>query len=109
MDRFSLQPRAGSAAIYANVAIIRAYHASRGEAEQRDEIITTIFSHPSNALHDVVRLGVRNSSLFRRFALRMDDLFYGKVPETRKPASWMQAGADAALDLSNGGSDPPTL
>jgi glycine dehydrogenase subunit 2 len=49
MDRFSLQPAAGSAAIYTNVSIIRAYHESRGEAEQRDEVITTIFSHPSNA------------------------------------------------------------
>jgi glycine dehydrogenase subunit 2 len=49
LDRFSLQPGAGSAAIYANVAIIRAYHELRGEAGQRDEIITTIFSHPSNA------------------------------------------------------------
>jgi glycine dehydrogenase subunit 2 len=49
MARFSLQPAAGSAAIYANVAIIRAYHESRGELDQRDEIITTIFSHPSNA------------------------------------------------------------
>jgi glycine dehydrogenase subunit 2 len=49
MDRFSLQPAAGSAAIYANASMIRAYHESRGEAGQRDEIITTIFSHPSNA------------------------------------------------------------
>jgi len=49
MDRFSLQPGAGSAAIYTNASLIRAYHASRGQAEQRDEIITTIFSHPSNA------------------------------------------------------------
>jgi len=49
MDRFSLQPAAGSAAIYANASIIRAYHASRGEAGHRDEIITTVFSHPSNA------------------------------------------------------------
>ena len=49
LDRFSLQPAAGSAAIYVNTSIIRAYHASRGEADQRDEIITTIFSHPSNA------------------------------------------------------------
>jgi glycine dehydrogenase subunit 2 len=48
MDRFSLQPAAGSAAIYANASMIRAYHESRGEAEQRDEVITTIFSHPSN-------------------------------------------------------------
>ncbi len=49
MDAFSLQPGAGSAAIYANASIIRAYHESRGEAAQRREIITTIFSHPSNA------------------------------------------------------------
>jgi glycine dehydrogenase subunit 2 len=49
LDRFSLQPAAGSAAIYTNASIIRAYHESRGEGDQRDEIITTIFSHPSNA------------------------------------------------------------
>ncbi len=55
LDRFSLQPAAGSAAIYANVSMMRAYHESRGEGGSgqqtsgRDEIITTIFSHPSNA------------------------------------------------------------
>lgn len=49
LDRFSFQPGAGSQAIYANAAIIRAYHAGRGDAAQRDEIITTIFSHPSDA------------------------------------------------------------
>jgi len=49
LDRFSLQPGAGSAAIYTNASIIRAYHRSRGQADQRDEIITTVFSHPSNA------------------------------------------------------------
>ena len=49
MDKFSLQPAAGSAAIYANVAMVRAYHEWRGEGGQRDEVITTIFSHPSNA------------------------------------------------------------
>ncbi|MFC2029353.1 aminomethyl-transferring glycine dehydrogenase subunit GcvPB [Chloroflexota bacterium] len=49
MDRFSMQPGAGSAAIYTNVSLIRAYHEACGEAAQRDEIITTIFSHPSNA------------------------------------------------------------
>jgi len=49
LDRFSLQPGAGSAAIYTNAAIIRAYHAAKGQGQERDEIITTIFSHPSNA------------------------------------------------------------
>jgi len=49
LDYVSLQPAAGSEAIYTNVSIIRAYHESRGELKQRDEMITTIFSHPSNA------------------------------------------------------------
>lgn len=49
MDAVSLQPRSGSQAIYANIAMIRAWFESRGEAAERDEIITTIFSHPSDA------------------------------------------------------------
>jgi len=49
MDRVSLQPGSGSSAIYANVSMVRAYHESRGEGDTRDEVITTIFSHPSNA------------------------------------------------------------
>ncbi|WP_166354797.1 aminomethyl-transferring glycine dehydrogenase subunit GcvPB [Phytoactinopolyspora limicola] len=49
MDRVSLHSAAGSAAIWTNVAMIRAYHAARGEGDQRTEVITTIFSHPSNA------------------------------------------------------------
>ncbi|WP_343948469.1 aminomethyl-transferring glycine dehydrogenase subunit GcvPB [Nonomuraea longicatena] len=48
MSRVSLQPGSGSAAIYANIAMIRAYHAANGEGH-RDQVITTIFSHPSNA------------------------------------------------------------
>lgn len=49
MDRVSMQSASGSAAIWANVAMVRAYHESRGDGEQRREVITTIFSHPSNA------------------------------------------------------------
>ncbi|WP_309064624.1 aminomethyl-transferring glycine dehydrogenase subunit GcvPB [Microbacterium sp.] len=49
MDAISLQAGAGSAAIWGNVQIVRAYHASRGAGETRDEVVTTIFSHPSNA------------------------------------------------------------
>ena len=48
MDAFCLTPAGGSQAIYANVAVIRAWHESRGEGTQRDEIITTILSHPAN-------------------------------------------------------------
>jgi glycine dehydrogenase subunit 2 len=49
MDEVSLATQGGSAAIWANIAMIRAYHEANGEAEQRREVITTIFSHPSNA------------------------------------------------------------
>jgi glycine dehydrogenase subunit 2 len=45
MARFTFQPGGGSQAVYANAAMIRAYHAARGEPE-RDEIVTTIYSHP---------------------------------------------------------------
>lgn len=45
LARFTFQPGGGSQAVYANARMMRAYHATRGEGE-RDEMITTIFSHP---------------------------------------------------------------
>ena len=45
LSRFTLQPAGGSQGVYANARMMRAYHAARGDGE-RDEIITTIFSHP---------------------------------------------------------------
>lgn len=48
MDDFTFQPGGGSQAIYANACMIRAYHQSRGE-DHRDEIISTVFSHPVDA------------------------------------------------------------
>jgi len=38
----------GAAACYEGACVVRAYHKSRGD-EKRDEIITTIFSHPCEA------------------------------------------------------------
>jgi len=49
MDRFTFQPGGGSHAIYTMACMVRAYFAEREEAERRDEIITTLFSHPSDA------------------------------------------------------------
>ncbi len=49
MDSFSLQPGGGSAAIYTNALIIKKYHTVRGEGDIRNEIITTLNSHPANA------------------------------------------------------------
>lgn len=48
MAKVSLQPSGGTQAIFANVETIRAYHEANGEGEKRNEIITTILSHPGN-------------------------------------------------------------
>jgi glycine dehydrogenase subunit 2 len=45
MSRFTFQPAGGSQGVYANARMMRAYHEARGEGH-RDEIVTTIFSHP---------------------------------------------------------------
>ena len=49
MDYVSLQPGGGNHAVYTAASIVRAYHEANGEADQRDEVITTIFSHPCDA------------------------------------------------------------
>lgn len=54
MDKFTFQPGGGSAAIFAMASIIHAYHDCNGDSE-RDEIITTIFSHPSDAAAAAVK------------------------------------------------------
>ncbi|MCK4431129.1 MAG: aminomethyl-transferring glycine dehydrogenase subunit GcvPB [Candidatus Aminicenantes bacterium] len=55
LAQFTFQPGGGSSAIFAMVSIIHAFHEVHGEANQRDEIITTIFSHPSDAAAAVVK------------------------------------------------------
>ena len=49
MEQFTFQPPGGSMATYTHANVLRAYYAEKGEAAQRDEVITTIFSHPCNA------------------------------------------------------------
>ena len=47
MDHFTFQPSGGSQGILTMASVIRAYFKDKGE--DRDEIITTIYSHPSDA------------------------------------------------------------
>lgn len=49
MDRFSFQPSGGSQAIMAMASLVKAYHEKNGNGDIKDEIITTIYSHPSDA------------------------------------------------------------
>jgi len=46
------------------------------------------FSHPDNALHEVIRFGIKNSSLFRIAALKLDDVFYGRKPAAAPLPEW---------------------
>ena len=48
MDDFSLQPRGGAHAVFTNARIIDAYLKDRGERHEKDEVITTVLSHPCN-------------------------------------------------------------
>jgi glycine dehydrogenase subunit 2 len=46
MDHFTFQPPGGSVAVFLNACLLKAYHCARGELDRRNEIITTIFTHP---------------------------------------------------------------
>ena len=46
------------------------------------------YSHPDNLAHNLVRWGIARSGAFRRLALWMDDLFYGKKPAERDAPGW---------------------
>jgi glycine dehydrogenase subunit 2 len=48
LDRFTFQARSGSHAILTMASIVRAHNESKG-VEGKDQIITTMFSHPSDA------------------------------------------------------------
>ncbi|MDM8534331.1 aminomethyl-transferring glycine dehydrogenase subunit GcvPB [Clostridiaceae bacterium HSG29] len=47
MEQFTFQPSGGSQAIMAMASLVESYFNDKGE--ERDEIITTIYSHPSDA------------------------------------------------------------
>jgi len=51
------------------------------------------FSHDNSLLHNIVRRGISNSALFARFALWMDDFFYGKRPRAKPLPQWMKQTA----------------
>jgi len=47
------------------------------------------YSHPDNPMHRLVRSGIDRSAAFRRVALWMDDVFYGRKPPSRDLEDWM--------------------
>lgn len=47
------------------------------------------YSHPDNLLHNAIRWGIRRNSLFRKGAVVMDDLVYGRHPAPNPLPGWM--------------------
>lgn len=47
------------------------------------------YSHPNNLFHNIVRKGLKNSMIFRQFALRMDDYLYGRKPVPGDLPKWI--------------------
>ena len=47
------------------------------------------FSHPDTFSHNLIRWGIARSGVFRRAALWMDDLFYGRKPPSRQAPDWV--------------------
>ncbi len=47
------------------------------------------FSHPDNLMHNLVRAGIKNSSLFRTLALKLDDTIYGRKPPSAKLPNYL--------------------
>jgi ferredoxin len=50
------------------------------------------YSHADNLYHNLVRWGIARSGAFRRLALGLDDLFYGKKPAPRAAPAWTRVG-----------------
>jgi ferredoxin len=48
------------------------------------------YSHPNTVMHNFIRWGIARSGLFRRTALHLDDLFYGRKPTRRPAPEWTQ-------------------
>ncbi|MDA3781021.1 MAG: 4Fe-4S dicluster domain-containing protein, partial [Bacteroidales bacterium] len=48
------------------------------------------FSHENNLMHNFIRWGIKNSYIFRRFAIIMDDIFYRKNPIKKHIPKWLK-------------------
>lgn len=80
MDQFVFQAGGGAEAAFTSCAVIRAYHASRGELEQRNEIITTIATHPCNP-------ATANAAGFKVITLMLDENGYPSLEALKAAVS----------------------
>ncbi len=65
------------------------------------------YSHPDNLLHAAVRRGIRNNAVFRRGAVWMDDLIYGRKPPPKPLPDWMGRPEEWSTGRRSGGGGKP--
>lgn len=46
------------------------------------------YSHPDSIMHNIIRWGIKKSSLFQYFALKLDDIFYGRKASNAQKLDW---------------------
>jgi ferredoxin len=46
------------------------------------------YGHPDDLFHRFIRWGIKNNLLFRYLAIKLDDLFYGRLPAIRSLPVW---------------------
>jgi glycine dehydrogenase subunit 2 len=80
MDQFVFQAGGGTEAAYVNSCVTRAYHASRGELGQRDEVIVTIQTHPCNAATAI-------AAGFKVVTLMLDENGYPSIEQLQSVVS----------------------
>jgi len=76
MDQFVFQAGGGADAAYTHACVTRAYHAARGELEQRDQIITTIQTHPCSP-------ATANAAGFEVITLSLEEGGYPSIEQLR--------------------------
>lgn len=52
-------------------------------------MISCPYSHPNNWFHQFIRWSTKNNLFFRRMAVKLDDLFYGRTPKNHKLSGWL--------------------
>lgn len=85
MDQFTFQAGGGAHATYINACVLRAYHDANGELGERNEVITTVFSHPCDA-------ATPNTAGFKVITLMPDANGYPDIEALRAACSKHTAG-----------------
>ena len=85
MNAFCLLPAGGSQAIFTNILIMKAFHKLNRNGDTKDEVITTILSHPGNP-------GAAATAGYKVITIYPDKDGYPDMEQLRKAVSQKTAG-----------------